>query len=192
MTLNASIMLNRIEQVLNDAQMVMDPVEVQATLAGFVAGGLTLDEKSWRKPFCELCNDNEKLPEPVSEVVLQVYRSVIHQLVNEEFSFKPLLLDDEEYDLEVRLEDLSLWAQAFLSSLAMTCQELNQAPDDIKEMIEDIAAISQVTSDDTDSIEAETAYTELVEYVCIVVLNCFSHFGQTLAPSDTSTKKTLH
>ncbi len=185
-------MLNRIEQVLNDAQMVIDPIEVQATIAGFVAGGLALDEKSWRKPFCELCNDNESLSEPVAEVVLQVYRSVTHQLVNEEFSFKPLLLDDEEYDLAVRLEDLSLWAQAFLTSLAMMRQDLNHAPEEIKEMIEDIAAIAQVTSDDTESVEAESAYIELVEYVCVVVLNCFSHFGQTLASSDTSTKKTLH
>ena len=39
MTLNASILLKRIEQVLDEANMVMDPIEAQAILVGFVAVG---------------------------------------------------------------------------------------------------------------------------------------------------------
>jgi uncharacterized protein YgfB (UPF0149 family) len=192
MTLNASILLKRIEQVLDEANMVMHPIEAQAILVGFVAGGMPLDEKSWRKPFALLCHDGQRLSAPVIECLLQVYRSVVNQLANQEFHFQPLLLDEEERDLSRRLDDLALWSQAFITALAMAIKDLEKIPDDIQEMIEDMTAISQVRIEDDASEEAEAAYIELVEYICVVVLNCFHEFGQSNHPMGAPEKNTLH
>ena len=126
------------------------------------------------------------------ECLLQVYRSVVNQLVNQEFHFQPLLLEEEERDLSRRLDDLALWSQAFVTALATTLKDLEKIPDDIKEMIEDMTAISQVRIEEEASKEAEAAYIELVDYICVVVLNCFHEFGQSNQPMGAPEKNTLH
>jgi uncharacterized protein len=191
MALPANVLLKKLQEALNQAEMGLDPVEVQATLTGFIAGGIELNDKAWIQPFCQLCNDEQSLTEPVFNLTQQVYRQAVVQLLNEDFVFTPLLRDDEDADLAARLEDLSLWAQGFLTAFSMSHQDLDGLPKDIKEMIEDMAAIAQVGIDDIDDPDAERAYIELVDYVEVVVLHCFSEFAQhpETVQSIANTKK---
>jgi uncharacterized protein len=190
MTLSATILVNRIQQALDDGGVGMTPYEVQATLVGFVAGGITIDDQSWIKPFSELCNDGQKLPQALHEVSRDLFRTVVNQLQDDDFVFSPLLNDDEEAELALRLEALSEWAQAYLIALAMVRTDLKQAPKDIREMIEDVAAIAQVGVDDSEHEDAERAYVELVEYLSVVVMSCFVHFS--LSSDTDEPKNTLH
>ncbi|GLP95517.1 UPF0149 family protein [Paraferrimonas sedimenticola] len=190
MSLSATIQLEQIQQALRDAEIGMHPVELQAVVTGLIAGGVTLDERGWRRPFYELVNDGQKLPEEIYRKAQALYREAAAALSEGEMNFNLLLPEDDDASLAQRLEALSLWTQGFLTAIAMVQPELNKAPADLKEMIEDLGAIVQVDQDVEDNDDNEHAYTELSEYVKLVVISCFAEYGNSA--SENNTNPTIH
>ncbi|WP_095497389.1 UPF0149 family protein [Paraferrimonas haliotis] len=190
MSLPATLLLEKIQQALRDAEIGLDPVELQAIIAGIIAGGVRLDERGWRTPFYELVNDGQKLPEAIYRQAQRLYRENAAKLAEGDFKFELLLPEDDDASLTQRLEALSLWTQAFLTAVAMVQPNLNKAPRDLKEMIDDLGAIAQVEANVDDSDDNEQAYVELAEYVKLVVVSCFTEYSSgNLEPKS---KPTLH
>lgn len=192
MALSASIIFKQLQQLLQDAEMGMYPIEVQATLAGIVAAGNSDDNTSWQSVFCQLCNDGQPLPSPLQDEVDKLYQQSLTTLAEEDFAFNLLLLDDDEFSLSQRLEGLTLWVQAFLAALAVTQPLLNQAPTELKEMIDDLGAIAQVDTQVEDDEDGEVAYTEVTEYIKVVVINAFHEFNQGPGQNETQEQPTIH
>ncbi|WP_163937948.1 UPF0149 family protein [Paraferrimonas sp. SM1919] len=192
MSLSASIIFKQLQQLLQDAEMGMYPIEVQATLAGIIAAGTRDDSASWQSDFCQLCNDGQPLPSPLQEEVNKLYQQTLTTLTEEDFAFNLLLQDDDDYSLSQRLEGLALWVQAFLTALAVAQPQLNQAPAELKEMIDDLGAIAQVEIQVDENEEGEVAYTEVTEYVKVVVINAFHEFNHGPEQKYTEEKPTLH
>lgn len=107
------------------------------------------------------------------ELIQALFNATVQQLNDAEFGFIPLLPDDDEA-LDLRVENLALWCQGFLSGLGTRAQSLPQndtLTDEIGEFLSDVDHIAQAGLDATSPGEDdEVAYTEIVEYLRIGVL----------------------
>ncbi len=169
------------------------PSELHGSLCGRLAAGHRIDEVSWLNIACEHmglpATASEESPELVA-FLADAYETSLEQLKAADMSFKPLLPDDD-YSLDQRLQALSAWVRGFLEGMALAAGgSLGQAPDEIRELIEDFVAISQVSEAEEDSEEGEHQLTEITEYVRLGALAVFTEFNPPEKPAAAG--KTLH
>lgn len=83
------------------------------------------------------------------------------------------------------------WSQAFLAGFGVVQQELSKASEELQEMIQDIASITQVSAEfDQEDEENEASFLVLYEHVRLGVMMAFEEFGKR--PVAPSTPPTLH
>jgi len=169
------------------------PSELHGSLCGRLAAGHRIDEVSWLNIACEHmglpATAADESPELVA-FMAGAYETSLEQLKAADMSFKPLLPDDD-YSLDQRLQALSAWVRGFLEGMALAAGgSLGQAPDEIRELIEDFVAISQVSEAEEDSEEGEHQLTEITEYVRLGALAVFTEFNPLEKP--VTAEKTLH
>ena len=129
--------------------------------------------------------------------IMQLYTVTEVALKDEEFTFLPLLPDDDE-EIGLRASALASWCDGFMSGFAYviagneeTAAALSQ---DTGEVLKDIAAMAQAHADDESEEDAEDSYIELVEYLRAAVVNVFLDSLATTEDSDMSpeTERLLH
>lgn len=87
--------------------------------------------------------------------------AVVKQVSAEDFSFYPLLPDDEER-IDVRLEALGEWVAAFLEGF----NRLEHIKDEeIEETLSDFGEISKVDPNVENTPDTESSYSDVVEFV---------------------------
>jgi yecA family protein len=167
------------------------PSELHGVLCGRLAAGARIDESEWLAMVCE----HMGLPETATgesddlkEFMRAAYDQTLALLKAADMSFHPLLPDDD-YAIDQRLEALTSWVRGFLEGMALSAGEsLGQAPDEIRELIEDMVAISQVSEDEEPDDESEHQLIEIVEYVRLGALAVFTEFNPPERPAaDTPT-----
>ena len=167
------------------------PSELHGVLCGRLAAGARIDESEWLAMVCE----HMGLPETATgesddlrEFMQAAYDQTLALLKAADMSFHPLLPDDD-YAIDQRLEALTSWVRGFLEGMALSAGEsLGQAPDEIRELIEDMVAISQVSEDEEPDDESEHQLIEIVEYVRLGALAVFTEFNPPEKPAtDTPT-----
>ncbi|MCK7550347.1 UPF0149 family protein [Marinobacter goseongensis] len=167
------------------------PSELHGVLCGRLAAGARIDESEWLAMVCE----HMGLPETATgesddlkEFMQAAYDQTLALLKAADMSFHPLLPDDD-YAIDQRLEALTSWVRGFLEGMALSAGEsLGQAPDEIRELIEDMVAISQVSEDEEPDDESEHQLIEIVEYVRLGALAVFTEFNPPERPAtDTPT-----
>jgi uncharacterized protein len=107
-----------------------------------------------------------------------------------------LLLPDEEAAVEERLEALALWCGSFLQAFGAGLGHLPESsgpdgaefalPDEIQEIVNDLAAIAEVDPDtaadlDEGELDAESQLMELEEFVRVGVLLIMSVLSRGIA-----------
>jgi uncharacterized protein YgfB (UPF0149 family) len=112
---------------------------------------------------------DEILPDAVAsgdDVLAALRTRSVAALGGGEMEFEPLLPDDEQ-PLPVRVEALGAWCQGFLYGFGSAGTAGNaRLPEDVEEVLADLAQISHAGAVDSESEEAEEeAYAELVEFV---------------------------
>lgn len=168
------------------------PSELHGSLCGRLAAGRRPDRQAWLTTVCEHMGlpltAAEESPDLVS-FMMQARDTQLTELSAADMSFQ-ILLPDDDYSLDQRLQAMSAWVRGFLEGLAMVGGEsLGQAPDEIRELIEDLVAISQVAETEEDSEEGEYQLTEIAEYVRLGALAVFTEFN---APAPAPSANTLH
>lgn len=189
--MNSSVLPNfdKISQALDAADLFTNAAETHGILSGFVCGGVNLEDKSWQSLFNDVVNEGMALPHTVKGLIADIYADVVKQCSDDSLGFN-LLLPDDEKPLDERAEAMAQWSQGFLVGFGMVQQALNQAPDDVKEVIQDVRDISQLSLDfEQEDEESEIAFSEIVEYLRVSAMLCFNHFSRHL-PSPIS--NTLH
>ncbi|MGM0768787.1 MAG: UPF0149 family protein [Pseudomonadota bacterium] len=169
------------------------PSELHGVLCGRLAAGARIEETEWLAMVCE----HMGLPETATgdsddlrEFMQAAYDQTLALLKAADMSFHPLLPDDD-YAIDQRLEALTSWVRGFLEGMALSAGEsLGQAPDEIRELIEDMVAISQVSEDEEPDDESEHQLIEIVEYVRLGALAVFTEFNPPEKPATDS--PTLH
>jgi yecA family protein len=169
------------------------PSELHGALCGRLAAGTRVELPEWLAIVCE----HMGLPESASDesddlapFMSQAYDQTLQRLQATDMSFYPLLPDDE-YAIEQRLEALVAWVRGFLEGMALSAGEaLGQAPEEIRELIEDMVAISQLSEDEEADQESERQLLEITEYIRLGALAVFTEFNAPEKPAAQS--PTLH
>ena len=179
----------KISQVLEAEELFTNAAETHGILSGFVCGGIALNDNSWQSLFNDVINEGMALPKAMKELISDVYADVVKQCTDDGLGFQ-LLLPEDEQPLDERAEAMAQWAQGFLVGFGMVQQSLNQASEDVQEVIRDIRDISQLSLDfEQEDEDSEIAFTEIVEYLRVSAMVCFNTFSRNTPPPIS---KTLH
>lgn len=169
------------------------PSELHGVLCGRLAAGARINEPEWLTMVCEHMGLPESAAddsEDLAPFMNRAYEQTLEFLKSADMSFHPLLPDDD-YAIEQRLEALVSWVRGFLEGMALAAGEsLGQAPDEIRELIEDLVAISQLSDDEDADDESEQQLLEITEYVRLGALAVFTEFNAPEKPASES--PTLH
>jgi hypothetical protein len=109
--------------------------------------------------------------------IMQLYTVTASALQDEEFSFHPLLPDDED-EIVSRTAALASWCEGFLAGFAyrLAGEETpaGSLSEEAAEVLRDIAAMAQAEAgSDENEDDAEDSFSELVEYLRVAVVNIF-------------------
>lgn len=177
--------------VFTEHKAFSHPSELHGALCGRLAAGNRLESRDWQVLVCEHMGLPETATEESETLVAfigRAYADTLAGLQAADMSFQPLLPDDD-YSLDQRLQALSAWIRGFLEGMALVAgASLGSAPEEIRELIEDLVAISQVSEAEDDSDESEQQLTEITEYVRLGALAVFTEYN---APEPRESK-TLH
>ncbi|KAA1175708.1 UPF0149 family protein [Marinobacter salinexigens] len=169
------------------------PSELHGVLCGRLAAGSRIEEPEWLTMVCEHMGLPDTAIDESADLapfMNKAYEQTLDLLKAADMSFHPLLPDDD-YAIEQRLEALVAWVRGFLEGMALAAGEsLGQAPDEIRELIEDMVAISQLSEDEEADEESEQQLLEITEYIRLGALAVFTEFN---APETSDSKSpTLH
>ncbi|SDX31312.1 UPF0149 family protein [Marinobacter mobilis] len=177
--------------VFTEHKAFSHPSELHGALCGRLAAGARLQDRDWLTLVCEhmgLADTAAEESTSLADFMARAYSDTLATLEAADMSFQPLLPDDD-YSLDQRLQALSAWIRGFLEGMALVSgSALGSAPEEIRELIEDLVAISQVSEAEDDSDESEQQLTEITEYVRLGALAVFTEYN---APKPTA-PKTLH
>lgn len=174
------------------------PSELHGGLCGRLSAGARLNREQWLDVVCEhigiapdALSGGDDVPPELPGFMDDAYRQTLAQLRSTDMAFQPLLPEDD-YAFEQRLQALSSWVRGFLEGMALAAGErLGEAPDEIRELIEDMVAISQVEDTGEGDQAAEVQLNDITEYVRLGVISVFTEFNP---PEQTppSAGQTLH
>lgn len=170
------------------------PSELHGALAGQLAAGQRLSGDRWEALAADHIGTENLLPAaegaPDARTFLgAAYDEALAGLESDEMNFR-LLLPEDEAPMGERLFALSAWVRGFLEGMAVAGGErLAGAPEEVRELIQDFVAISQVEDDIDEEEEAdEGEWAEVSEFVRIGAMTVFAEFNQ----KKTATFETLH
>ena len=179
--------------IFTSHQAFSHPSELHGLLCGRLVTGARIDESEWLAMVCEHMGISAQVAEDSGELapfMNQAYRRTLALLQAADLSFHPLLPDDD-YALNQRLEALVAWVRGFLEGMALAAgSTLGQAPEEIRELIEDMVAISQLSVEEEAGEEAEQQLLEITEYVRLGALAVFTEFNPPETPAREG--QTLH
>lgn len=174
-------------------QAFSHPSELHGALCGRLAAGARMQEGEWLEMVCEhmgLAQTGAEDSKELHQFMVAAYDETLEQLRAADMSFRPLLPDDD-YAIEQQLEALISWVRGFLEGMALSAgQALGQAPDEIRELIEDMVAISQLSDEEEQDEESEQQLMEIIEYVRLGALSVFTEFNPPEKPKPDA--PTLH
>lgn len=159
--------LLQVTDALQSIASLADASEAHGLICAFYCVNSTMDAK---RILEELCLSSDAKTKPKGEHLATLKRLVkisAQQLADTEYGFELLLPDDEEA-LSARSIALGHWCEGFLCGLGLAGKkqfnaDQNEALDDLRQIV---LVDKKVVADE----ESEVAYTELVEYVRMVVI----------------------
>lgn len=128
--------------------------------------------------------------------LMQLYTVTAVALQDDEFTFHPLLPDDDA-DLAERTAAMADWCKGFLAGFAQVSAEAEKQAkalsEDSGEVLRDIASIAEADVDEEeDEEDSEESYMELVEYLRFAVLNVYMDCLPSGERSTTEAERPLH
>jgi uncharacterized protein len=163
--------------------------EVHGVLTGLVCGGFSFEGNNYLEMITDLLNNGEALPNTVSDACKSLYSQLWQAILDDNFSFSPLIADDED-SLAERSTGLCAWVQGFTLGFGLQQKNSSDLSKDVQEVLTDFVEIANL-SDEIDEDEAsEQAFFEIAEYVRMSALLCFAELG--VAPEQPSNDEAFH
>lgn len=173
---------------------MLSPAELHGLVCGQLAGGSRLSNDLWLQMANDFL-DIEHFSHEQSKVgLVGLYQQSLAQFEGMEMSLDMLLPDDDDYELSQRVESLGLWVQGFLAGFGTQGRQADKKlSEDAKEMLNDLAQISQVASVDLEEDDdSENNFIELSEYVRMGAVYIFTECNKPVAVPERQAKPTLH
>jgi uncharacterized protein YgfB (UPF0149 family) len=188
MTENILPSYEALDLALNETSLKIHPSQIHGLVCGILSGG-PKDHAVWDK---WLASENELAN--VHKILQDLFEGSARQLDAFLFEFQLMLPEDNE-ELSVRAEALTLWCQGYLTGLKLAAVQIEgRAPGESTEAIQDLIEIAKMHYEDVvSSEEDEVAYVELVEYVRMAVILIYEEqCGQTTSGDVTQPADHLH
>lgn len=146
------------------------PAEGHGVLCGMICSPRGADAAGWiADVLADADPEHPDLPDTGS-VLLDCMRETVEAFEGGNFSFEPLLPDDEE-PLAARSRALADWCAGFLHGLAAGGLDDETGLDaDAREVLHDMSEFTRIDTDTADAEAGEADYAELVEYVRVGAL----------------------
>ena len=181
---------------LLDQGVLASPSQLHGCLSGLLGAGASAQPEYGLDALFQALD--LELHGELADRVMQLYSVTEAALQDDEYTFLPLLPDDDE-EIAVRTAALASWCDGFLAGFAYATavQEKNgeALSQEAGEVLRDIAAMAQAEPpDDESEDDAEESYVELVEYLRVAVLNIFTDSLAAAQDRDipAPTRRPLH
>jgi yecA family protein len=168
---------SRVENLLEQHELMVTPAELHGVVCGLLCGGVSGADRSWLQELAALVNNGEALSAEVRGWVVQLFEKT--QETFRDQTGLELLLPPDDADLSERLGAMSEFVQAFLAGFAVAQKNLSKASDELQEIIKDLSSISLLDEDYDDSLgdENEDAFYVVYEHVKLGMMLAFEEFG---------------
>jgi len=181
---------------LLDQGLLASPSQLHGCLCGLLGAGAPAQPEYGLDALAQTL-DLEVHGELASRI-MQLYTVTEAALQDEEFTFLPLLPDEEE-EIALRTAALANWCDGFLAGFAYATAAANSngsaLSQETGEILRDIGAMAQAEpAADESEEEAEDSYIELVEYLRVAVVNVFMDSQATAGDRNmaSATERPLH
>lgn len=156
------------------AQLCITGAELHGQIVGEHLARQVRPFDQWLATLCKEAELIDSLQEEDQQLLKNLYQQTPIELNRIDLGFQ-LLLPDDDYPIEQRLDAIAQWTQGFLAGLASAGVQDKQIQGEVKETIADLIQIAQIDggeigSDEEAGKEAERDYAEIVEYVRMAVL----------------------
>jgi len=163
--MSSPVFFNDVAQALADGGSSVHAAEAHGCLCGALCVRRNFTVADWLDEVMPEPPQDDAHPERFAPLTAS-YEQTTAALSGADMEFTPLLPDDDDA-LAMRVESLGAWCQGFLYGFgtADTGGRI-MVPDDVDEVLADLAQISRVGAVGTEEAEIEeSAYAELVEYL---------------------------
>ena len=187
-----------LQALITSSGVQLHASEVHGVLAGLICGGFTFEQacqttknenENYLALITDLLNNGEQLPKTLNEAFARLYNELWQAILNDDFSFSPLIADDED-SLAERSKGLCSWVQGFTLGFGLQQKETKTLSTDVKEVLNDFVEIANLADEVDEDEDSEQAFFEIAEYVRISALLCFSEHG--VPPEQTTSETTVH
>jgi len=178
-----------VQAIITTEDVKLHGAELHGVLTGLVCAGYSFDSNDYLAMITDMFNNGEGLPAKLKSLVKDMFSDIWHQLLDDSYSFQLLLPDDDDSILE-RAHALAVWVQGFNLGFGLQQKDKPVISEDVKEVLSDFTEIANLSDEMEEDEDTEQAFYEIVEYVRMSALLCFTELGTP--PTDDDTKKTIH
>ncbi len=160
---------------LLDQGVLASPSQLHGCLCGLLGAGAPAQPEYGLDALAQALG--LELHGELASRIMQLYTVTDAALQDEEFTFHPLLPDEEE-EIALRTAALANWCDGFLAGFAYATAAQEKSGGALSpeagEVLRDIAAMAQAEpAADESEEDAEDSYIELVEYLRVAVVNVY-------------------
>lgn len=168
-----SLDFNDLADIWVQARCYQTPSALHGWLSGHIAAGARLQPAKWLHEAKELLSLDGELEPDLHNALIALYEQVLTDLSNDGLSYTLLLPADEDADVDEQVDCLAQWSQGFLTGFGYAGRVQQSVPEDVQEVLEDLAAFSQAELDDHQDPDNEMLYLELVEHAKVAALTVY-------------------
>ena len=150
--------------------------ELHGVLSGLICAGFEFEDQNYLIMLHDLFNDGDSFPSAVKAALKQMYSELWSSILDDNYSFNLLLPDDDDSMLE-RGNALSTWVQGFNLGFGLQQKDKPVISGEVKEVLTDFGEIANLSEEMEEDEDTEQAYFEIMEYVRISALLCFSELA---------------
>jgi uncharacterized protein YgfB (UPF0149 family) len=171
--------------LLTSSGYTVSPAELHGLLLGRSCAGAGFEIDPWLVDAAELLGAAPQ--DSVRQALIGLQEMVKSELTSSDVTVV-LLLPNDEAPLSERAVALGQWCQGFLGGFGLTARD-SALSAEAMEVLQDLAAISQVQNALEESEDGESDYMEVMEYLRVAPLLLFSECAK---PEVAAVKPSLH
>lgn len=148
----------------------IDSAECHGVLCGLLAVQDENAQSCWLAHCAPGVETGDLLAQEAMDMLQSVYSQVLEQIKSPDFVFQ-LLLPDDDSALSERVEAFAHWCQGFLMGMSLGgIVDTAKLPGELPEFVHDLLEFTHASDFDTDDLQDEQSWLELIEYVRMGVL----------------------
>lgn len=174
----------RLSELINTVEGFAQPAQLHGALCGHLCAGGRWNMTQFITHALDVIENNKKPENNEKREFQWLYTSTLESLESEDMNFSLIVPADNE-SLTFRLDALTCWISSFLSGFGSSGQNFSEISDDVKEILQDLADISQVEAEG--DVDGEDDWYTILEHVRLAAVHLFLAYNEPKGPSKGPT-----